>query len=601
MTRSLNFRAIFRFTASVKLAVPLMLVLGSVVAWGTIVESQYNSDFAKLRVYNTWWFLALQGLLFLNIFNSTQSRWPWKRRHTGFVITHLGLLTLLTGAFITSTSGVDGILRLREGETGGLVVLPRLMLSYELEGATRAQSVAFDRILDEKSGSSLSFLNGPLGHVITAERLLPFASLNKVFTASEQAGGEVAVGFALKSKFFNVNEWLHSGENPEMQLGPATLRLIKGQPASRRISSAAPKTPKKAAVHASGTAAQVLIKDLEAGKVVAKWDLSQKHFAFHGLKMDLKRRFQRAVVAENRLEEGGPDHQPNPAVEIEVSRDAKSMREILFAKYPNFSLNKAGLFGYGFEFASPDGAAAASADEAEEPQGPMKASATPHTIEIYADPATPDSAVVELIKGGEKVMSKRLHEGETLQTPWMGMTLSLATISWGSKADVQAERVQPQRGQELPPSAIFLKPSGLNDGGFWLGEGDSKSFDWHGRKVTAAFGRETVNLPFQLKLLKFTKTDYPGTETPMSYQSEVETPDGLPHLISMNEPLKQDGYTVYQASYVMSENGPPESIFSVNRDPGRPVKYGGSLILACGIIIFTVSRSRWYQRRFGPL
>lgn len=95
---------------------------------------------------------------------------------------------------------------------------------------------------------------------------------------------------------------------------------------------------------------------------------------------------------------------------------------------------------------------------------------------------------------------------------------------------------------------------------------------------------------------KFVKQDYPGTETPLSFESYVDAGDGVQR-IAMNEPLKRDGFTLYQASYVMNENGPPDSILSVNRDPGRPVKYTGSLILAIGIVTFTLQRSRWFGRQ----
>jgi hypothetical protein len=65
----------------------------------------------------------------------------------------------------------------------------------------------------------------------------------------------------------------------------------------------------------------------------------------------------------------------------------------------------------------------------------------------------------------------------------------------------------------------------------------------------------------------------------------------------MNEPLEHHGFTVYQSSYEELPNGKYASVFSINRDPGRALKYLGSLILCFGIIAFTVMRSRWYLKR----
>ena len=62
----------------------------------------------------------------------------------------------------------------------------------------------------------------------------------------------------------------------------------------------------------------------------------------------------------------------------------------------------------------------------------------------------------------------------------------------------------------------------------------------------------------------------------------------------MNEPFKQSGFTLYQSSYELSPGRPEVSIFSVNRDPGRWVKYIGSLILSIGIILYVFMKSKLY-------
>ena len=78
---------------------------------------------------------------------------------------------------------------------------------------------------------------------------------------------------------------------------------------------------------------------------------------------------------------------------------------------------------------------------------------------------------------------------------------------------------------------------------------------------------------------------YQGTSKAASYESVVAV-DGLgEHLISMNEPLKMNGLLFYQSSFEDGPNGPTASIFAVNYDPGRWLKYLGSLIMSLGIIL----------------
>jgi hypothetical protein len=52
----------------------------------------------------------------------------------------------------------------------------------------------------------------------------------------------------------------------------------------------------------------------------------------------------------------------------------------------------------------------------------------------------------------------------------------------------------------------------------------------------------------------------------------------------MNEPLESKGYTFYQASYIPEVPRPVTTILSVNHDPGRGLKYWGSILLILGSI-----------------
>jgi hypothetical protein len=71
----------------------------------------------------------------------------------------------------------------------------------------------------------------------------------------------------------------------------------------------------------------------------------------------------------------------------------------------------------------------------------------------------------------------------------------------------------------------------------------------------------------------------------------------------MNEPMKKAGLTFYQSSFQEDEKGQPtHSVFSVNKDPGRFLKYLGSLLIFLGIFMlfyFKDIYSEKYKKRFG--
>ncbi len=107
------------------------------------------------------------------------------------------------------------------------------------------------------------------------------------------------------------------------------------------------------------------------------------------------------------------------------------------------------------------------------------------------------------------------------------------------------------------------QPSGQSSDGGWILEGSRRGFSVGNRKLVVRYGRGT-SYPsvFQIFLEKFTIGNDPGTTKAATYQSNVvvhDTSQGVSQkaLISMNEPLKYGGYTFYQASYQLQENGPP--------------------------------------------
>ena len=109
------WRPIFRFLSSVKLAVILLAVLIVATAVGTICESRFDAKVARAYVYEAPWFNGWMILLGVNLAAAAFSRYPWKKHHTGFVITHAGIITLLIGALVGRIWGIEGTMTIYVG------------------------------------------------------------------------------------------------------------------------------------------------------------------------------------------------------------------------------------------------------------------------------------------------------------------------------------------------------------------------------------------------------------------------------------------------------------------------------------------------------
>jgi hypothetical protein len=110
---------IYHFFASLKLAVLSISSLAATLAFATWFESTYGTKAVQAFVYQSAWFSLLLAFLAINILCAATIRFPWKKRQTGFVITHAGLLVLIAGSYVHFQSGDEGLVGMQEGESRG--------------------------------------------------------------------------------------------------------------------------------------------------------------------------------------------------------------------------------------------------------------------------------------------------------------------------------------------------------------------------------------------------------------------------------------------------------------------------------------------------
>ncbi|MEA2542192.1 MAG: hypothetical protein QOH35_3558 [Acidobacteriaceae bacterium] len=72
-----------------------MLIIAAIA--GTLYESSFDAKVARGYLYGAPWFNLWLVLLGANLACSALSRWPWRKHHVAFLITDLGIITLLMG------------------------------------------------------------------------------------------------------------------------------------------------------------------------------------------------------------------------------------------------------------------------------------------------------------------------------------------------------------------------------------------------------------------------------------------------------------------------------------------------------------------------
>ena len=205
--------------------------------------------------------------------------------------------------------------------------------------------------------------------------------------------------------------------------------------------------------------------------------------------------------------------------------------------------------------------------------------------EIFFTPASDETMKYVVFQKDQEqpIKSGTIKEGGSFVPGWK-MPMEVRALRFLPEAEETWDLADRTSTTPLTTSAAKIE---FNGSEHWILLNDTLKLFAPDAVYVISYGNRRVDLGFAITLKNFQIEKYPGTTRPASYRSVVSVPNIADHEISMNEPLKYAGYTIYQASFDNDPNTgePAASVFSVNQDPGRWVKYLGSLIMSIGIIL----------------
>jgi len=116
---------------------------------------------------------------------------------------------------------------------------------------------------------------------------------------------------------------------------------------------------------------------------------------------------------------------------------------------------------------------------------------------------------------------------------------------------------------------------------------------------TLGLTRRKWKLPFAVRLETFERETHPGTEKPKRYTSHVtKIVDGkeAPQVITMNVPLRDQGFVLYQASFSQGNRG-NQSVFTVASNPSDQWPLWSCIAVGFGLTLhFIIHLVRFLSR-----
>jgi len=132
-------KKLFSFLFSTRLMAVLFLTFAAAMAAGTFIENDYNTDTARIWIYNTKWFEAIMLFFLINFFGNIKRYQLHKREKWATLLLHLAFIFILIGAFVTRYISYEGMMPIREGAAENQVFSDKTFLNVAVDGDYKGQ------------------------------------------------------------------------------------------------------------------------------------------------------------------------------------------------------------------------------------------------------------------------------------------------------------------------------------------------------------------------------------------------------------------------------------------------------------------------------
>jgi len=532
--------SLLRTIGSMWFAAILLMVLLVAMACATVFEKEHGTEWALHVFYHSVWFEVLLSLTCVNVLAAMVVRYPFSKRHIGFLITHVSILVLFAGALMTRELGINGRLRIQEGATEREFTRPDQpslrVIKKGLPNAKEPRDISRSIALEPAVFAGFERVDAPDAPVLWIEalrvevlRYLPDSQWSRG-VVNDNPRPSPAIEASLSHAEHLHPGWIFANQTTRMGEVPALFRVVSSEAALLR----ALERPAGDGGQSKGFVNIKLDGRLHSfpmekltGKAV---QLGETEYSARVL-----RYLPHATVGGDGEIVSASNRPLNPFVELEIVGPNGTETRRAFSKFPDHGSMHGGTESENLKVRF----------IANENAGP----ATP--LEILSD--STGKMFARFTVAGEVTVSAPIHLDEPVPTPWPNQVLTIIRRFDNARFDSVITPVEEPR-KTRDPAVLVKMTSGEHENEMWLQKHRVYPVSVNGDAHEISFGDMTVPLGFDLKLNKFSVGMYPGTSRPRTFRSDVTLLDPKHDLeerrvISMNNPTTYGGYTFYQSSY----------------------------------------------------
>lgn len=119
---------------STRLMAMLFLIYAISMGAGTFIESKYNTDTAKIWVYDAWWFELILLFFMINFIGNIKRYQLLRKEKWATLMLHFSFIFIILGSFITRYVSYEGMMPIREGESENRFYSEKMYLTVFVDG-----------------------------------------------------------------------------------------------------------------------------------------------------------------------------------------------------------------------------------------------------------------------------------------------------------------------------------------------------------------------------------------------------------------------------------------------------------------------------------
>lgn len=127
-------KKLFTFLSSTRLMAVLFIIFPIALGLGTFIENEYNTDTARILIYNAKWFELIMFIFVINFIGNIKRYQLYKKEKWVTLVLHLSFIFILVGAFVTRYISYEGMMPIRETEKSNQIFSDRTFLTIMTDG-----------------------------------------------------------------------------------------------------------------------------------------------------------------------------------------------------------------------------------------------------------------------------------------------------------------------------------------------------------------------------------------------------------------------------------------------------------------------------------